>query len=829
MPTTARLRVLNLNFKAGPGKAREIVLGRRGTVVCGPIGVGKTRVPQGLMWLVSELVYDSGRKNPSKASAEVDIRRPAGDSELYVEAVYDEVDEHDLVVGEGYVRRALGLNPETKRPRQSSVLTANPPITLTEYSLPVALVIDWLSTSPENAWAKFLPHIAYGVRGEAVVQALGAAALEEVQRVTSTPLKPPTSLDALASLRAKAHTEATSAAAQIKTSTTERDGAQALLSGVVATTNEIEERTAKLKLMDEAIAKADANSNLLAAEAVVAELTQRVALGRERIAKEWPHPGDPPAPPVMARAVDLIERGNLLRAEALALKLPFCPASGVAWAGADLPRLDAALTKAKEATTTHAAAMVEYNKKLDLNKRATDKLGDIEQDLAIRTAGLAALRAQGGAPTPPEKLAAWKTARAAASEALGAMKQNRGYYEKIQQQDIQIARLGEHVRVWGLLETACANAVEKLMKDNLARFIALVQEAVPPRWQVRIDTDMEGSAVFRPWLFDTLEPSGPDASGGQRGMMLLGLARAVVKTLRNPPPLCVFALPEERSFDGAALGDLCRALAKLDGPQWILTNIEPPAGRMPDGVVVHNFGPAPKRRGKEQPVTEAPPAPPAATPPAQAPVAQAPTPAPAPATAAPAPAPSPESSLDELFGTAAPAAAPAAEPEVFADESDDIGAPMFDLSIGDKDDDLGGEEDSGFEDSGSQPLATVPDDDPFGDEPPAAQDFSQMNILKQNKLQAEAQRAAEEAQAPAPPAPAAPATPAATLGSTIVNPDMQAVVAHELPTPPNLDDPFGDGSLTPPAAEPEEDAGDIEPREARESRLFAALDKLFED
>lgn len=563
-PTFTPIDLARTNVKLGSGRPESLELGSRVTVLWGPHGSGKTRWVQALAWLLTGTMDDTGRNgNESSASWEIDLHRPADAKSTWAE-VYQ---------GTTVLRAELPLNAKTGRPTSKPTLTG---LTHHPMAFPVREVASWLRKSPEEAWAKFLPHIAYGLRGETIAAQIGEGVVVEVESASGMTIALPTTLTDLIALRERAAASEATATSDAKRVRELATAARANL-GTIATSAEIEKLAATVQSARQRIAEADEAAGIPALQAELAGLRDLVTRGEAAVATQYPDPGPRPAGVAF---IDLIDRGATLRADALAAGMSVCPVSGVRWADAKLNGLSAVATKLRTANQ-------DWITKHDVHTRAMAKLNGFREQVARLEALLAKRQAEKA--VLPEVLQEWRTKLAAAETRLQTLRASRDAYERVQQYEEQVRQYERLAKVWGDLHTATSQAVKALMDLNLEAFIARIQEAIPDRYIVRIDTSIDGRAVFRPWLEDKLD-AGRAMSGGQRGMMLLALTRIVVLTSHNLPGCSLLALPEERSIDGATLGDLCRLWGRLDGPQLLLTSTEAPQGDLPVTVKVYALG-----------------------------------------------------------------------------------------------------------------------------------------------------------------------------------------------------------------------------------------------
>ena len=644
---------LSTNVKLGGNRPEAVELGSRVTVFWGPHGVGKTRIVQALSWLLTGVMDDTGRQdNQSSAAWEIDLHRPENATSTWA-----------AIEGtKGAMRIDLPLNPKTGRPVQKATVTGG---AYHPMAFPVREVAGWLKKSPDAAWTAFLPHIAFGVRGEAIAAQVGSVALEGVEEATKIRLAMPTTLDALVELRERSAKEAESAKSAV-TRFTELAADARKTMGVVATTTEVTDLENRVTQMRARILEAQAAAGIPALQAKLQEMRALVERGETAIVQTYPHPGEPPKG---VAYLDILTKGVALRAEAQAAGMPVCPVSGVTWAEARIDKLTAVTDSLRKSTQ-------EWREAADRHNRARAKLADIKAEITNVERALAATRQEQAVAA--ETLAGWQKMLAEAEARLVNLKAARDSYERVQQYEEQ-AKIHKAVGgAWGTLNAATAAAVKNLLDTHLEKFIAKVQEAVPARYIVRIDTSIEGRAAFRPWLEDTKVGSGRASSGAQRAMVLLALTRVVMLTSSNVPPYAVLALPEERSIDGVTLGDLCRLWAKLDGPQVVFTSTEAPEGTMPPPVRVYGLtetgseAPAKPTRRRSSKAAEVPEPPVAST--TVAPAALAPAAAPAAPTdptwgqdpttdasipvAPPPPAPTGRPEDAFLFGEGTPTVAP---------------------------------------------------------------------------------------------------------------------------------------------------------------------------
>lgn len=564
------IKRVSTNINGDPSRPETISLGNRVTALCGPTGSGKSRWVQALAWALTDRMDDAGRENAVKISREIEYSRPPGADEVYVE----------LVTDSGSMRQTLGMNAATGRPKKDPTrVTSIPGFAVADMNFPVRMVADWLAKAPENAWSAFLPYIAAGVRAEDIGIALGPNALVVVNKVTGLNLKPPATLEQLQTLHARARTEAANANKLIGVAESERDGARLAL-GTTATPTEIQEQEKLVGQMNNALNRAIAARARVETSRKVEEKAAEVAHAEGILDARFPDPGSITRE---AEGVALIKEGARLLERAKAIGFPYCPVTGqpfdtVTW---NLPKLQEVSTRLDTKHRTWAEAR-------DKRAQAVHVLDGMRRDLAALRAAIPDVDTRYA--IDDATLAKWTEQRDAAQLRLQEMKVSVNAFTIVSQKDVEITRLGDIQRAWATLDGACAAAVKTLMQQRIDRFIKVVQEAVPPRYKVRIDTDDDGTPIFRPWLEDVKhKASGRRPSGGQRAMLLIALARAVIMATPTPPAIAVLALPEERGLDGRQFGDFCRALARLDGPQIVLTNIEPPKGKLPDTVLVHVF------------------------------------------------------------------------------------------------------------------------------------------------------------------------------------------------------------------------------------------------
>lgn len=561
---------VSTNINGDPSRPETIALGNRVTALCGPTGSGKSRWVQALAWALTDRMDDAGRENAVKASREIEYSRPPGATEVYVE----------LLTDSGSMRQVLGMNAETGSPKQHpSRATSIPGFAVADMNFPVRMVAEWLAKAPENTWGCFLPYIAAGVRAEDIGIALGPNALVVVNKVTGLSLKPPATLEQLQTLHARARTDKATTGKLIKVAEAERDGARLAL-GTTATPSEIKEQEDLVGKMANALNRAIAARARVDLARKAEESAAKVTHAESVLDIQFPDPGSISRE---AEGVALIKEGARMLERAKAIGFPYCPITGQTWDTVtwNLPKLAEVSGRLDAKHQTWTAAR-------DARAKAVTFLDGMRRDLAALRAALPEVDPKYAIDDPT--LAKWTEQHAAAQMRLQEMRVSQNAFTIVSQKDVEISRLGDIERAWSTLDEACDAAVKTLMQQRLDRFIKVVQEAIPTRYKVRIDTDEAGTPIFRPWLEDTKhKATGRRPSGGQRAMLLIALARAVLMASATPPAVAILALPEERGLDARRFGDLCRTLARLDGPQVVLTNIEPPKGKLPDTVLVHMF------------------------------------------------------------------------------------------------------------------------------------------------------------------------------------------------------------------------------------------------